>query len=195
MGRFISRIIGSIHTCIYPHGTRPNEKKQKEKRNRGRGGRGRSDNTNEIGWYIAVIFRRNWSIYSASRYVIKHPATSSLDTKSFLSFFFFLPPPPSPLLFFRTVKFRGSRSTRIGPNKQPSRRPSLVSWWIFHVEYVPSCLIRYESLVFQLFFFSPPFFFSSTVQLCRIISQIATILDRNIFFLMPKYCLWITRKD
>lgn len=106
----------------------------------------------------------------------------STRNRFFLSFFFFFLPPP-PLLFFRTVKFRRSRSTRIGPNKQPSRRPSLVSWWIFHVEYVPSCLIRYESLMFQLFFFLFfPFFFSSTVQLCRIISQVAIIRIEIFFF-------------
>lgn len=132
-------------------------------------------------------------VYSVSRYVIKHPVTNSLDTKSFLSFllsFFFLS--LSPLPFFRTVKFRGSRSTRIGPNKQLSRRPSLVSWWIFHVEYVPSCLIRYESLMFQLFFSFYLAFLLFGGSIVPYYNQIAII--RTEIFLMHRYCSWIMRK-
>lgn len=167
MGRFISRIIGSIYTCICPHGTRPNEKK---KRNRGRGGR--SDNTNEIGWYIAVIFTKlkyiPWVDMSLN---ILQPILSTRN-RFFLSFFL--------SFFFRSPLFLFSEQWNFEEVVQ--RESALISNYrdaplslAGEFSTLNTCLRAWYAMnrsCFSFFFLFISLFFSSAVQLCRIITKL-----------------------
>lgn len=166
---------GSIYIAynrLYIHMHMPawHATERKKKRNRGRGGR--SDNTNEIGWYIAVIFTKlkyiSWVDMSLN---ILQPILSTRNRfflSFFLSFFF-----RSPLFFF---------SEQWNFEEVVQRESALISNYrdaplslAGEFSTLNTCLRAWYAMnrsCFSFFFLFISLFFSSTVQLCRIITKL-----------------------